>query len=625
MKNIQILFLLSLLFFNSSFSQVYKQEKDSTESVYDKIEDYSDQTKTSKFLHRLVFRSQNKSKGKTTRRPKQNYTPFEGKIIRQIKVDSHDPFGFSFTDSTKTERNWLERTGNKIHIKSKDFAIKNYLIIKKNKPLDSLKLKESERLIRKQRFIRDVEITVKPVDESSDSVDVVISTLDSWSLVPHGSFSDSKMRLQLKEQNYLGYGHQLKVGVRNRFSDGKLASELLYTIPNYKNTYITSTLGYREDLDGAYRKRFNIGRSFFSPYTRWAAGIYLDEQFRKVMLPGADIELDDPLRFRYRSQDIWAGYSFHLFKGQSERERAANIITSFRFLHIDYRERPSRAFDDINFFSSETFYLGSLGISSRQFVEDSYIFRDDGVTENVPIGDVYAITAGNQYKNKQNRLYLGAKIAHGNYFDWGYLSTSLEFGTFFNKSKAEQTAYSLSVNYFTNLISLGGEWRMRQFIKPQFIIGKNRLNSIGDRLTIDETNDFRGFYGNQEERENSIGIPGFDSNLLGTSKYVLSLQTQFYTPWSFIGFRFNPYLNINTAMLSDKEKPVINGKLYSSFSVGVILRNEYLVFNSIRLSLSYYPSIPGRGDHIINTHAINLGDDGLHGFELGKPEPVWYN
>ncbi|EGV44496.2 hypothetical protein BZARG_2708 [Bizionia argentinensis JUB59] len=610
-------------FFNYGFSQVKDHKQDSTHAVYERIENYSEKSKSTKLIHKLIFKSKKKPNNKSVVVPTQDYRQFEGKIIRDINIESHDPFGFSISDSTKTTHSWLERTGNKLHLKSKDFAIKNVLIFNKNKPLDGLLLKESKRLLRDQGFIRDVEIRAEQVEGSPDSVDVYVTTLDSWSLVPRGAISKSKMKLKLNEHNFLGFGHQLKLRFDNRFDDGKWAHEFLYAMPNFKNTYISTAVGYSNNLDEAKSKFIDIERTFFSPYTKWAAGVYLDEQFTYKDLPDANMEF---MRqdFKYQSQDVWAGYSFHLFKGKSERERTANIISAVRFLNIDYKEKPTIEFDSIQFFSNETFYLSSIGISSRRFVEDNYIFRD-GITESVPVGDIFAITAGNQYKNEQNRFYLGGKIAHGNYYNWGYLSVNLEYSTFFNKGEAEQTAYSFSANYFTNLIYLGDKWKMRQFIKPQLLIGKNRLNSVGDRITIDERNDFKSFYHRYERHENSMGIPNFDSGLMGTSKFVLSTQSQFYPPWRFIGFRFNPYVNMSAALLADEETRFNTSKLYSSFSVGLLIKNEYLVFNSIKLSLSYYPSIPGNGNSIFKTNALDIDDFGLQGFELGKPTPVGYN
>lgn len=226
--------ILFFFFFNYSFSQIKEEKKDSTEAIYEKIEDYSEKTKATKLLHWLIFKSDKKSKNKTDVSQTQDYSSFEGKIIRHINIESHDPFGFTFTDSTETANSWIEKTGNKLHIKSKDFAIKSLLIFKENRPLDSLLIGESKRLIRSQSYIRSVEIKVEHIEESPDSVDVYITTLDFWSVMPEVSLSKSKMKLQLKEKNYLGYGHGFIVGVKNRFSDGKLVSNLLSQYPILK-------------------------------------------------------------------------------------------------------------------------------------------------------------------------------------------------------------------------------------------------------------------------------------------------------------------------------------------------------------------------------------------------------
>ncbi|MBO3097103.1 hypothetical protein [Gelidibacter pelagius] len=592
--------------------------------MYQKIEDYSEKRKFTKTLHKLVFRSTTKRPVKSPKnRPKQDFAPFEGKIIRNITIQSHDPFGFSFTDSTQTANSWIEKTGNFIHIKTKAFAIRNTLLIKENTPLDTLLLSESERLIRSQSYIRRLEVTAKNAGSSKDSVDLHIEVLDSWSLIPSASISTSKTRLRLKNRNFLGFGHEFNNSVTKSMENSNYGYEMSYTVPNIKNTFIETTLAYKIDLDGQYSKILDIERPFYSPYSRWAGGIYLDEQYRMEELNDAQGEpkLQD---FRYHTQDFWGGHAFRIFDGTSEKERTTNLISSLRFLHVGYRERPSATYDSIGYFANESFYLGSLGIASRQFVKDDYIFRD-GTIEDVPIGTVYAITGGYQRKNQHNRMYLGARASHGNYFKWGYLSTSFEIGSFVDHSHLEQTTISLEAKYFTNLISLGNNWKMRQFVKPQILIGTNRLGSEGDRITIDQKNKFRGVYDNNYDLKQGAGIPGFKSDLMGTKKYVLSLQTQFYSPWEVWGFRLNPYVNLSAAALGNEDESVLKSKLYSSFSIGVIIRNDYLVFNSFQLSFSFYPQIPGQGNNIFKTNAYETDDFGFQDFDLGKPTPVWYN
>ena len=619
------LFFIFLFFFCQGLllAQVTKSKKDSI-NMYEKLEDYSKKRKFTKKLHKLVFRSTTKKPVNASKNlPKQNFAPFEGKIIRHINIESHDPFGFSFTDSTQTANSWVEKTGNFVHIKTKDFAIRNILLIKENTPLDTFLLNETERLIRSQSFIRRVQVTAKNANSSKDSVDLHIEVLDSWSLVPSGSISTSKTKLKLKNRNFFGFGHEFKSSYIKSLQDNNSGYDLEYMVPNFKNTFIETTIVFRKDLFENSSKIINIDRPFYSPLTRWAGGIYLDEQFRRDSLQDAQSE-SSLQNFKYHTQDFWGGYAFKIFDGNSEKERSTSLITSARYLHVGYRERPAMAYDSIGYFANESFYLGSIGISSRQFVKDDYIYRD-GTIEDVPIGTVYAVTSGYQRKNQHNRMYVGIKASHGNYFNWGYLSTNFEIGTFVDHSQLAQTTISLQANYFTRLLSLGNNWKMRQFIKPQILIGTNRLASPGDRITIDQSNRFKGVYDNYFDLKKGAGIQGFDSDLMGTKKYVLSLQTQFYSPWEVLGFRLNPYVNFSAAMLADEGASVLNSKLYSSIGVGVIIRNDYLVFSSFQLSFSFYPQIPGQGNNVFKTNAFETKDFGFPSFEMGKPKPVWYN
>ncbi|MFE3868246.1 hypothetical protein ACFX5E_09185 [Flavobacterium sp. LS2P90] len=596
-----ILFFLIFCYSQVSFSQVDKPKKDSSE-VYKNIQTYSKKNKFTRLVHKLVFRPVN-LKGAKKKVVQKKHQAFEGKIIRKINIITLDPFGFSEIDSTKRPKNWAEREGNRIHIKTNRLAILNLLLIRKNKPLDSLLVKESERIIRTQRYVSRVSITSELIKNNPDSVDVSVRVLDTWSLIPKGSVSSSRATFDLNERNFIGSGHEFDNKFRNRFSDGKIAYSLAYSIPNIKNTFIKTTIRYFIDLDDYYGKSINIERPFYSPLTKWAGGIYVDQQFRKDTLQDSNL-IYAKLNFRYNSQDLWIGRAFKIFKGNTESDRTTNLILSGRFLNIKYLESPSIDYDPIDFYSAEKFLLSGIGFTSRKFVEDKYIFKN-GIIEDVPIGKIYGITGGYQYKNNQGRYYLGARASFGNYYPWGFLSTNIELGTFFDKSTTTQTAFLFQANYFTNLIDLG-KWKLRQFIKPQFILGINRANSIGDQLTINE----------------NYGINGFNSAQYGTKKLILTLQTQVYSPWDLWGFRLNPYFNYSIAMLANAEKGLGNSKAYSKVSVGFIINNDFLVFSAFQISLSYYPSIPNIGENIFKTNSFETTDFGFQDFELAKPRTV---
>lgn len=307
--------------------------------------------------------------------------------------------------------------------------------------------------------------------------------------------------------------------------------------------------------------------------------------------------------FKFNIQDYWAGNSIQLFKGNTEYKRTTNFISAIRVLRVRYLEKPDEYYDAQHYFSNENSYLASIGISTRKYVQDKYIYKF-GLKEDVPIGKVYNLTAGYQKKNNAGRFYLGARISTGNYYPWGYLSFICEFGTFFRKSAVEQGSFVAGVNYFTGLMELG-KWKFRQFVKPQFIMGINRFEF--DSLTINDGN----------------GINGFNStSLSGTRRVMLTLQTQSYAPWNFIGFRFGPFLNFSFGMLGDAETGFRNSNLYSQIGFGVLMKNEHLIINTFQLSIAYYPTIPGTGQNVFKTNSFRTVDFGFRDFVIGKPAIV---
>lgn len=602
-----LLFFLIFLHFQPLFSQESKPKKDSS-GVYKNIQAYSQKNKFTRFIHKIAFKQviSQKEKNQDDLEIAVNYQDFQGKIIRNINIITLDPFGYSEIDSTKKPRNWLEKSGNSIHVKTKRIAIRNVLLIKKNKPLDSLLVKESMRLMRSQNYINRVAIKTELIGKNNDSVDIYLRVLDSWSLLPRGSVSSNQSRFKLNERNFFGSGHTLNTQYQKRFADGKNAYNLEYIVPNVENTFIETKLNYSIDLDENYKKGIIINRPFYSPFAKWAGGIEFNQQFRKDSVADANL-LFQRQNFKSNTQDYWIGHSFKMTRDNSENSRVTNLIVSGRFLNLKYLESPAIEYDSINFYSSEQFFLSGIGITTRKFVQDKYIFRN-GQTEDVPIGKIYGITGGYQFKNNVWRPYLGAQASYGNYFKWGFFSLNMEAGTFFEKSVTTQTAFSFQVNYFTNLLNLG-KWKLRQFVKPQVLLGINRQNSIADQLSIND----------------DYGIHGFNSAIYGHQKAILTFQTQTYSPWKVLGFRLNPYFNYTIAKLGNTQNKLsLGGSSYSKIGFGLIIINDYLVFRSFQISFAYYPSIPGDGKNVIKQNAFETTDFGFLDFELDKPRTVIY-
>lgn len=596
---------------HQGFSQEKQPKtKDSTAVVYQEIEDFSKKSKFTKFVHKLVFKSVDRVVNQRSFEVKEKgceCAAFQDKIIRKIHITTLDPFGFSEKDSLKQPRNWAEKAGNSLHVKSKQFNIKNILLMRPHDPFDSIVVNETERLIRNQRYVRRVVISSQLAGNSKDSVDIYIRVLDSWSLIPTGSISTSRLNTRVTERNVLGTGHELTYNYNTLLNEDRSAHSVRYVVPNFKNTYIRSTIEYNEDVLKNSNKGINIERTFFSPLTRWAGGGSVYQHFINDSLRNPLQEFVKQSR-KYNTYDFWMGHAFQLFEGKQATERATSLVLKGRYFNQDYLERPLESLDSLSFFSNEKLYLTSIGIASRRFYQEKFIFNYD-IIEDVPIGKTYQILMGYQRKNQSGRLYLGAEVGYANYFSWGYLSANFEYGTFLRNRAAEQTAYIFELNYFTNLIRIG-QWRIRQFFKPQLTFGKNRLPFFADQLTLNEIDN---------------GITGFNSiELFGTQKFLITLQTQTYSPWNFAGFRINPFLSYSMGMIGNEVSQFKSSRPYSKISIGFLVNNDYLVFGNLQISFSYFPTIPGVGDNIFNTNSFNTEDFGFQDFDMGKPKLAPY-
>jgi hypothetical protein len=606
LKFILIFPVILVLSIRLSYAEGITAMKDSTQ-IYRSIETFSKRSKLSKFFYDLIFKpiaAATVSKKVSEEMAQKSYAPFEGKIIRHINIETLDPFGYSISDSTAVPRHAFSETLNKLHVKSRGSTVRNLLIIRENQRFDSLRVKESERLIRSQDYVHEVLFFVKAVPGNSDLVDIFIRELDNWSIEPDVPASASPISVSLTDKNFLGLGHQFQNGFTWYNGKEETAYNTNYYIPNIRNTYISSTLHYGTDQFGNFTKSIGVDRPFFSPLARWAMGISVSTQFKIDSLKNIN-RLYVPFHSKFSTQDYWAGKAFRIFKGNLEGERVTNLILTARYLRIGYIEKPPVFYDPYHIYTSQDFYFVGAGISARKYIQDKYIFGF-GVIEDVPVGRVYALTGGYQMQYGIGRYYLDARISYGNYLHWGYWGATWEYATFFNKSRTEQGEISAGINYFSPLFNIGN-WKFRQFVKPQFTFGINRLPY--DSLTLN-----RGY-----------GIEGFNSLALkGTKRMVLTLQTQSYSPWNLIGFSFGPYLIYTLGILGDAETGFKNHKVYSQLGLGVLIKNERLAFNTFQLSISFYPLIPGKGNNVIKINSLKTTDFGFNDFQIGKPTTLTF-
>lgn len=602
---------LYILFFLILCFQLKAQNQDSISKpqTFENIESYSKKNKFTKSIHKLIFKNKTKQsnvQAVTAKEIDNDYHLYQGKIIRNIHIETMDPFGYSISDSTKKPVKKTELIGNKLNLKTKNFTIKNLLLFKKHDLLDSLKLKETERIIRTQRYVRRVRVTPIPILNSPDSVDVAIKVLDAWSIYPTGSASTSGARLRLVSRNFAGLGHYFSNQYRTRFGENKHGYQSQYQINNIANTFANVGALYDLDLDDNYQKSVYINRPFYSPLAKLAGGINLTKRFYKDSIPDLTNK-NKNTNIKYNSYDFWVGNSIRLFEKENQDKVITNFVTSLRYNLVDYKETPLPIFDPEGLYTDQEMILGSIGISSLNFVQDKYLFNY-GIIEDVSVGKVFSITGGLQWKNGVRRPYIGTKLSMGKYTNAGFFGSDIQWGTFFNGNNLEQSVFRMEGLYFSKLFELG-RWKFRQFFNPEIVYGYNRMNYAKDKISLN------GRY----------GIDGFDSyNLTGTKKVLLNFQTQSYAPGEWLGFRFSPFLSASLGWLGDQDQKFVTTDLYSKIGIGILINNDYLVFQNIQLSIALYPNMPGNGKNVIKTNKLRNNNFELMQFDNGRPSTVLF-
>ncbi len=316
------------------------------------------------------------------------YKRYKGKIIRNININTLDPFGYDIKDTSIHPKSFVQKAGNTIHNKSSQFAIKNQLLFHKYEKLDPVKVRESERLLRKTLFVKDLKIQLKNIGK--DSVDVYILEQDLWTIIGGLDVFGEKTSVTLEDRNFGGLGHDFTGQIIYFPQDGKKFLMGSYLIPSIKNTYISSALYFNTSQD-TFTNGIGINRPFFSPLTKWAGGVDFFLRGSNIATDGTIVEED--LGQRYNDFDIWLGRSFPIPGTENEEEEKTNFLLTGRYFSHNSTRETIIPIDTNGITGDSKLYLTGFGLSRRSYYRDYYIYRY-GIPEDVPAGSILQFLIG---------------------------------------------------------------------------------------------------------------------------------------------------------------------------------------------------------------------------------------
>jgi hypothetical protein len=571
----------SIINLHDTVKDINSSDKQASERFYDSLKTKADKKPLTQELYKWLLKSSEKSKMDVhnVQPSEPSFILYNNSIVKSIRFKQVDVFGQSVTDTAGKASTWLQKTGNKLHIKTSRKILEKNLMIKTGEPLDAVELADNERIIRELPFIQDVRVLVIPDSPNADTVDIVIIVKDLWAVGFGAKFTDiNSGEFGLWHRNIFGVGHETQ---HNIFWDvnGRtvLGYEGIYRISNIAGSFISGDLRYyKKDYTQSYR--ISMQRKFFTPNIKYAGGALIENKDTRMNIELLDtIMVDEPVH--YSCYDGWFGRSFLLRSTKNLLTNSrTNLMFSGRFLRKVYFSGPAYTSESLYEYQDKTLILGSAAISKQGYFKSNLIYSF-GRTEDIPFGLLLQIIAGIELGDFNNRPYLGASFSHGTYL-WriGYIYNRIELGGFYDNNAFEQSIFSFTGKYFTHLVN-AGRFKYRLFANINYKTGINRFED--EFISI----------------ENNGGIPGLKSDQLkGTQKLTTDFELIAFTPYYLYGFRFAVFGSIDLGFIAPSDDFILSRRLYSGIGIGVRLRNERLVFNTFQIKFTLYPGAPAGAD-----------------------------
>lgn len=594
-----------LFFLFVSFNNTFAQKKDSTD-IYDKIKNAAYKRTLTTWIYNAIFVDPSPMEYPIEPAAKKKrvnpYLKHKNQIIRNINITVYNPFGHKVEDTILRLDNFLENVANHIHINTRHWIITNRLLFKNNDTLNALALSETERLLRQAPFINDARIYITKTS-NSDSVDVNVDVHDKWPITAPSLITPQGGNIRFRNQNLFGIGQQFEQYVGFK-TPGVFDYSGYYTIANIDNTYISSQLAYKTGVDGT-SVGLTFDRSYFSPLTKWAGGASINHNWGFYQYTDTIKAIDEKLTLNNLSYDLWTGKSFKLKKDKTLFNQSTNIIVGERFYSNSFLNRPLFEIDTARLNSNTSAFVGNVGFSVQQYYKDKFIYRF-GSNEDVPEGLIIQMIYGASKKEFNDiRYYIGAEIARAKKFEFGYLTSTVSYGLFFNEHITNNITTKFKLYYLANLYKKG-RWYFREFLNYNVVHGENK--SAGETITL-----------------NSEEMYGFNSSTLnGNTKMILNFETVAYAPYNLIGFRFAPIFMAGVGIVGNQKNKIENSPLYQAYSLGLMVRNENLVSSTFQISIGLYPFLPDGTNNVFLFNPVTSFTLRVRGFSMGRPEFISY-
>lgn len=565
-----------------------------TMEFYQSIKRKADRNHATFLLYKIIFNVPNDAELDSILK---SPVDFGDRIIRNIYITTREPFGTSLHDTSVKTYSIVQKAGNALHYRTRRRAIENLLVFQSGEKLDMLKVEESARLIRNSGFIRDVQISVKPIAE--DSADIFVETRDHWTFKASATVTSNQTRTKFTSYDLFGMGHRFSNQLTWRKGESDLLKPYLegyYSAPSVAGSFASAKLSYQLE-EGNRSIQFDIDRPFVTSLADWAGGLTVSRYLKTDSLRITKSANASFVK-EGASYGGWLARSFMLQPGKSMEERSTRLVVSMAFTSDEPTELKTSDLIAYEVLSTKKTTLLSFGLSSRSYILDKYLFQF-GEDEDVPSGRKVQLTSGYEIGVQTNRYYLGGSAAAGGYIrNSFYASCHLEVGAFLKNGNRQDDVLKSKAFAFSPLINLG-KWRIRFIGEVDYVKYKNQLyyrplNLQQDRL-----------------------LPGYRSGTPeGLERFGLNATAVLFNPFEWLGFKITPLIYAGAGVVAESDGLLFNSPWVGVWGGGMAISNKFLAQSDFKIILAFFPN----QNETYRIGSISAWQYSFRDFDFTKPE-----
>jgi outer membrane protein assembly factor BamA len=302
-----------------------------------------------------------------------------------------------FDESKPGERKRIFRLTNTLHVSTQEQTIRAQLLFAEGDIYSERVLRETERNLRKLRFLREPEI--RELARGDGYIDLEVRTTDVWTLSPTVSFGRSgganRSSIGVEDLNFLGLGKKLELQFKqSRDRDSKV---LAYSDPNLGFGRWTLDAAYSLNSDG-HSTLLALEKPFYSLQTQNSFGLTINDEDALLRRYALGEELGS-YRRQLQAAELYFGHSAGLIDGWTQR-RSIGVA----FEQADFANAPSQSLSSVGALPQNRRL--ALGFVQWDWLQEDFAttFNKDqiGRTEDEAFGQLYRIRAGVGSANTSN-------------------------------------------------------------------------------------------------------------------------------------------------------------------------------------------------------------------------------